>query len=45
MAEALWFAIDLAVPEEVKDPRESTVVIGADKPGLASRDPDEDFRP
>jgi hypothetical protein len=30
LAEALWYAIDLAVPAEVKDVRESAVVIGTD---------------
>jgi hypothetical protein len=32
LAEALWFAIDLAIPEKVKDVRDSAVVIGVDDP-------------
>ena len=30
LAEALWFALDLAISEDVKDSSESAVVIGVD---------------
>jgi hypothetical protein len=32
LAEALWFAIDLAIPEDAKEAAESAVVIGVDSP-------------